>query len=53
MKEQLIDELLTYFVNENNKYGKITFPNNIDEKRKMLRGITNGRYYNFKGRCNS
>ena len=47
MKEQLIDELLTYFVNENSKYGKITFPNNIDEKRKMLRGITNMRYPNY------
>ncbi|MBR1385886.1 MAG: macro domain-containing protein [Bacilli bacterium] len=41
MKEELIDNLLNYFINENKEYSNIDIPNNIDEKRQILRGLIN------------
>ena len=41
MKEELIDKLLNYFINENKEYSNIDIPNNIEEKRQFLRGLIN------------
>lgn len=41
MKEELIDNLLNYFINENKEYSNIDIPNNIDKKRQILRGLIN------------
>ncbi|MBR1718193.1 MAG: macro domain-containing protein [Bacilli bacterium] len=41
MKEELIDKLLNYFINENKEYLNIDIPNNIEEKRQLLRGLIN------------
>lgn len=41
MKEELIDKLLKYFINENKEYSNIDIPNNIEEKRQILRGLIN------------
>ena len=41
MKEELIDKLLNYFINENKEYSNIDSPNNIEEKRHLLRGLIN------------
>lgn len=41
MKEELIDKLLNYFINENKEYSNIDIPNNIEEKRQLLRGLIN------------
>lgn len=42
MKEKLVNELLNYFINENNIVD-ITIPNSYEEKRLLLRGIINMR----------
>jgi len=41
MKEELIDKLLNYFITENKEYSNIDIPNNIKEKRQLLRGLIN------------
>ena len=41
MKEETIDKLLEYFLKEHEEYSKIIIPNNIEEKRNLLRGIIN------------
>jgi O-acetyl-ADP-ribose deacetylase (regulator of RNase III) len=39
MKEILVNKLLIYFINENQKYINIDIPDSYIEKRKLLRGI--------------
>jgi O-acetyl-ADP-ribose deacetylase (regulator of RNase III) len=41
MKEELVNQLLHYFINENSNYSSIDIPNSYFEKRKLLRGLIN------------
>lgn len=41
MKEELITELLNYFIAEKPEYSKLIIPSDIDEKRDLLRGLIN------------
>jgi O-acetyl-ADP-ribose deacetylase (regulator of RNase III) len=41
MKEKLVDDLLKYFINENEEYYNIDIPNTYLEKRNLLRGLIN------------
>lgn len=41
MKEELIDQLLQYFMNENPEYQKMKIPNDEEKKRDFLRGLIN------------
>ena len=41
MKEELIDKLLNYFIDENKEYSNIDIPNNVEDKRQILRGLIN------------
>lgn len=41
MKEETIDKLLEFFLKEHEEYSKIEIPNNVEDKRKLLRGIIN------------
>lgn len=41
MKEELIDKLLNYFIDENKEYSNIDIPNSVEDKRQILRGLIN------------
>jgi O-acetyl-ADP-ribose deacetylase (regulator of RNase III) len=41
MKEQLIDELIEYFISEDSKYLDIMLPKSLKDKRSLLRGLIN------------
>ena len=41
MKEELIVKLLDYFISEKPEYSKINIPDDIDDKRELLRGLIN------------
>lgn len=41
MKEQIIDELLNYFLKESHKDKEISVPNDLETKRLLLRGLVN------------
>ena len=43
MRERLIDELLKFFISENDRYKEMTIPNSLDEKRLLLRALINVR----------
>lgn len=43
MREELIDELLKYFISENDRYKEMTIPSSLDEKRLLLRALINVR----------
>lgn len=40
-KEQLVDQLLAYFCQEDERFSSFSLPNDYCEKRKLLRGIVN------------
>ena len=41
MKEKLVDELLRYFIKEDEKFENLEIPSDYSEKRNLLRGIIN------------
>ena len=41
MKEKLVDELLKYLIDEDERLKNLEIPSNYMEKRKLLRGIIN------------
>ena len=41
MKEEIISKLLDFFIKEKPEYSKIKIPNDVDQKRQILRGIIN------------
>ena len=43
MKEEIIDELLDYFINESEDYFDTIIPKKLDDKRYLLRGLINVR----------
>ena len=41
MKEEIIEQLLNYFISENEEYSNIDIPKSLNSKRDLLRGLIN------------
>ena len=41
MKEEIINQLLDFFIKENQEYSKIIIPNEVEQKRQLLRSLIN------------